>query len=1044
MRIHVYILLLLFIIPSLGRAQQQHQISGTVTNSDGEVLHGATVFVKNTTTGTSTDEGGKFSIAATTGSVLLFSSVGYQSFEHYVSKDMEGLKVILHASSEIEEVLVTTMGTPMRKISNVGAITVVDPKELQVPATSMSNILGGRVAGVINMQTSGEPGRNISEFWIRGIGTFGANASALVLIDGLEGDLNTIDPADVESFAVLKDASATAVYGVRGANGVVLITTKRGSQGKLRLTARANTTFSTLNKMPEYLRAGDYAKLVNEASVLRGNAPRYNQRDLDVIQYGLDKDLFPDVDWQKEIVEPTSQQNTYYVSGSGGSEMARYFLSLNTSQESAAYKMDEASRYRTGVGYNTYAYRTNLSLKLTESTDLFFQSDGHLSQRKSPGVANTNSIWNAQSQLTPLLVPIQYSTGEFPTYQVDGLVDNWSPFVMINYTGNTLNQKYTGKSTMQLSQDLKSILDGLKFRVQGAYDYATYFDERRYVLPEMYRASGRNVNGNLQLVRQVERVTAQYSYSQRQYRKYHLESTLNYDKILGKHRVSGLVFYYMSDSKDTWDIANASSGIGTSLAALPRRYQGISSRLTYGYNDTYLLDVNFGYTGSENFQPGRQFGFFPAIAGGWVPTNYEYVKENMSWLNYFKIRGSYGSVGNDRISSTRFPYMTVINENAGVNWVSGLGMGGITEDRIGADNLLWERALKTDIGIEAQFFNNKFSFTVDFFNDQRNGIFQQRQTIPGYVGLLSLPYGNVGKMRSWGSDGSVAFNHTFNQDWSMTARGNFTFSRNEIQNWEQTPQKYPYQAYSGYPSGSLRGYVSLGLFRDEQDVLSSPVQTFQNVVLPGDIKYKDINGDGKIDTDDMVALSDPTYPRVMYGLGSEVRYKNWTLGFLFKGTGHTPYFHVGQNLPNIGTNGMGYVPFHQGEVGNVLTIVADPANRWIPMDYALANGIDPALAENPDARFPRLDFGYNANNSQLSTFWQNDGWYVRLQELTLNYRFKDTFLRKIGVSALDLQFVGQNLYVWDNVKLWDPEQANQNGRAYPIPARYTAQLYLHF
>jgi hypothetical protein len=289
-------------------------------------------------------------------------------------------------------------------------------------------------------------------------------------------------------------------------------------------------------------------------------------------------------------------------------------------------------------------------------------------------------------------------------------------------------------------------------------------------------------------------------------------------------------------------------------------------------------------------------------------------------------------------------------------------------------------------------------------------------------------------MKSYGADGTVSYTHTINDDMNFTVRGNFTYSRNEVGNWEQAPQKYSYQEYNGYPSGAIRGYIATGLFRDEQDVASSPVQSFSTVCLPGDIKYKDVNGDGRIDTDDQVPLSDPTYPRLMYGFGGEFRYKNFTVGILFKGTGNTDFYHVGQ-----GGNGMGYVPFHGEQVGNVLTIVADQKNRWTPASYSG----DPST-ENPNARFPRLDYGYNANNSQLSTWWKGNSRYLRLQEITLNYNLQRDFLRKVGISSVDLQLVGSNLYVWDKVDLWDPEQAQANGRAYPIPARYTFQLYLNF
>jgi TonB-linked SusC/RagA family outer membrane protein len=1027
----VVLLFIAFALPA--QTQQQYEIKGIVIDENNEPMSDVTVFLKNTTKGMTTGNEGQFRLDAPRGGIIIFSFVGYEQFDYIVEKQATDLKIKLKPKTELDEVIVTALGT-QRKISSVGAITTINPQELQTPATSISNIMGGRMAGIINMQASGEPGKNISEFWIRGIGTFGANSSALVLIDGLEGDLNAIDPADVESFSILKDASATAVYGVRGANGVVLVTTKRGGEGRLKITARANVTLSTLNKMPEYVGAYEYASLFNEALVGRGNSPKYTQREMTVIRHHLDNDMYPDVNWQKEIMNKWGVQQTYYLSGQGGTDIAKYFISLSMSDENAAYKMDKNSLYRSGVGYNTYGFRSNLDIKLTSTTNVYFGADGYLTSQKQPGLANTDYIWYAQSALTPLLIPLTYSTGQLPAYGPDNL---YSPYVMLNYTGNTSNQTYTGKVTLALNQNLKFLLDGLKIRVQGAYDNKNYFNERRYVLPPMYWATGRNIDGQLQTVKRVNAVTASYSYTQRQYRKYHFESTLTYEKkISDVHRFSALVYYYMSDSKDTNDI-NSLSGVNTSMSAIPKRYQGVSSRLTYAYNDTYMLDVNFGYTGSENFQPGRQFGLFPSIALGWAPTQYRWVKEKLAWLDFFKIRGSYGLVGSDRISNRRFPYLTILNENSSTAWSS--DFAGITESSIGADNLMWEKSKKADIGIDARLFNSRLEFTFDVFHDLRDGIFQQRQSIPGYAGLLAMPYGNVGRMISYGSDGNVAFHHSINRNLSFTVRANFTYSRNEIQNWEQSPQKYPYQAYNGYTNGAWRGYVALGLFRDAQDVASSPAQQFGSKVLPGDIKYKDVNGDGVINTDDRVALSDPTYPRMMYGFGGEVKFREFTLGILFKGTGHTPFYHVGQN-----SNGMGYVPFHGGAAGNVLKIVANPANRWIPADYAAANGISPALAENANARFPRLDAEYNANNSQLSTFWKSDSRYLRLQEITLNYHFKRSFLAKLGISSMDMQLVGSNLHVWDNVKLWDPEQAHKNGQVYPIPSRYTLQLYINF
>jgi TonB-linked SusC/RagA family outer membrane protein len=749
---------------------------------------------------------------------------------------------------------------------------------------------------------------------------------------------------------------------------------------------------------------------------------------MNIIQKHLDNDMYPDVSWQDEILNRNSFKQTYYVSARGGGSIARYFLSLGTSNETAAYKQDKNSIYSSNVGYNTYNFRTNLDINLSKSTVLYFGADGYLSMRKEPGMANTDYIWAAQSRINPMRLPMVYSTGQYPAV---GTNADTSPYVQINRMGQSSNEQFKGKFTMSLNQDLSMLTKGLKFRVQGAYDNNSWFNERRFIQPPLYMALGRSSTGDLILKEIVQAQKASYTSSQRQYRKYHFESTVNYDNRLNEdHRVSGLLYYYLSDQKDT----NAAS---SSLSAIPIRYQGVSSRLTYNFRDTYMMDVNFGYTGSENFQPDKQYGFFPSIALGWVPSSYTFVKENLPGLSFFKIRGSYGLVGNDRLTGDRrFPYLTLVQQTNGSFW-GGQSVETVNENWVGADNLMWEKAVKSDIGIEGNFLQDRLSFVVDFFNDLRDGIFQQRVQIPEHVGVVNLPYGNVGKMKSYGSDGNVAYTQKIGNDMQFTIRGNFTYSTNLIENWEQVYEKYPYMEYSGLPYNVQRGYQSLGLFKDEDDVLYSPKQAW-GAVQPGDIKYRDVNGDGKIDSEDRVPLSYNTYPLLMYGAGGEFRYKNITVGILFKGTGKTDYYHVGQ-----GGNGMGYVPFHGQTTGNVLSLVNDPANRWIPMDYAIANGINPALAENPNARFPKLQYGYNENNSQLSDFWKGDARYVRLQEVTLNYNFKHSVLRKAGISSIDFQLVGNNLYVWDKVKIFDPEQAHKNGAVYPIPAVYTLQMYIN-
>jgi TonB-linked SusC/RagA family outer membrane protein len=1017
-------------------------IEGTVYDEKGEAFVGVSVYMKNKVTiGTTTDVDGKFSIKAERGDVLVFSFIGYEKVEYLVTEQpAKSLEIrFTETSSALDEVIVTALGS-QRKISSLGAISSVEVKDLQTPAVSVTNLLGGRVSGIISMQTSGEPGKNISEFWIRGIGTFGANAGALVLIDGLEGDINSIDAADIESFSVLKDASATAVYGVRGANGVVLVTTKKGTPGKLSITGRVNYTISHLSRIPKYLRAYDYALLANEAREVRNETPIYTPIELDIIQDGSDLDLYPDVSWQDEILNRNFFRQSYYVSARGGAEVAKYFISLGGSNETAAYKVDKNSPYASNVGYGTYNYRANIDLELSKTSTLYFGTDGFLAVRNNPGVANTDYIWQAQTNFTPLLFPTVYSNGQYPAEGSSGAGGGamTSPYVMINRLGRRSEQEFQGKFTLAFNQDLSMLIDGLKFKLQGAYDITSWFSESRFITPALYQAVGRDKDGKLVTIQRIASQPASYDRGTDQYRKYHFESTVNYDKVFNDvNRVSALVYYYISDQK------KASDG-NSNLSAIPVRYQGVSSRLTYGYNDTYMIDLNFGYTGSENFQPGRQYGFFPSVALGWVPTGYDFVKEKLPWLTLLKFRGSYGTVGNDRISQRRFPYLTMVNTSSVGPWGSS-GVEGVSESVMGADNLQWEKAIKADFGIEAGLLDERVKIVVDIFKDQRNGIFQQRVQIPGYVGLTTLPFGNIGKMQSYGSDGSASYTHIINEDMNFTVRGNFTYSRNNVQNWEESNPKYPYQEVSGYPLGSVRGLIALGLFKDETDIETSPVQNY-GAVMPGDIKYLDVNGDGQIDSDDRVPLSYNTIPLLMYGFGGEYRYRQFTLGVLFKGTGKTDYFRVGQYYTrNNATyiNGSGYVPFHDGVMGNVLTMTSDPNNRWIPKDYAARHGIDPALAENPNALFPRLQHGYNNNNSQLSTFWKGDSRYLRLQEVTLNYNLKLKALKKAGVSSIDLQLVGNNLYIWDKVKTFDPEQAVYDGVVYPIPTSYAFQLYIN-
>ena len=1030
----ICVLLFAFAVQAGAQNKQQPAITvnGQVVDSNDMPIVGATVYIKDEPgTGNITNSEGRFTLKAKLYNTLVVSFVGYETVEQILTSD-DDVKITLKEGNELEEVVVVGMGT-QRKVSVTGAVAVVDTKDLELPATNIVNTLGGRVPGVISVQSSGEPGRNISEFWVRGIGTFGANSGALVLIDGLEGNLSQIDPADVESFSVLKDAAATAVYGSRGANGVVLVTTKRGKEEQLKITFRSNYTISELRRLPKYLNAIQYAAMANEAAAADGLSPIYDNTQMDIIRYGLDPDLYPDIDWQDVILNPTSFQHTQYVSAQGGGSVARYFASLGMSQESSAYKTLDDSKYSKGVGYDTYNFRTNIDINLTKTTQVYLGATGFMSVSKRPSMGKpysraesiqtplTNWLWDSQAKTTPLMYPLRYSSGELPASGSDSDIP---PHVLLNYTGNTVENQSRTLFNIGVKQDLNMITEGLSVQATGSWDSQTLFGESRYPMPALYLARERNQNGELMLSQQVTEQSVQYNSEAWNWRKLYFDAKVNYDRAFGDHRVGGLLFYYLESTTE--------SGADSSMNAIAKRYQSLSGRFTYGFRDTYFLDLNFGLNGSENFQSGKQYGFFPAVAVGWVPTQYEFMKR-IKWIEFMKIRASYGLVGNDRISNLRFPYLTIIKETTDTTPWGGSGV--LTEERVGADNLMWEKAKKLDIGLDLHLFGGQFTMTVDYFRDRREGIFQQRAQIPDYVGVITMPYGNVGGMTSWGGDGNFEYFQPIGKNAHFTLRGNFTLSKNKIDNWEEATQPYPYLSKTGFSNDVQRGFVALGLFKDQQDVDMSPEQF--GTVRPGDIKYKDVNGDGVITDDDQVPLfAYSGVPQFMYGFGAEVRYKNWTLNVLFKGTGNNYFLYGGKD----GSKFDGYIPFNQGYKGNVLTLAYDPANRWTSAEYS-----GNKATENPHARFPRLSYGNNANNTKPSTFWKGNARYLRLQELSLNYNLRTPGLRKaLGLQSIDFQVMCENLAVWDGVDIFDPEQAMDTGHAYPIPRRFSLQIYLNF
>lgn len=1007
---------------------KQFSVAGVVYDDTGDPCIGATVRVKNEPgTGTITDLDGKFAIKVKPGATLQFEYVGMETVQRTILKDEPSLSVKFKVAktNAIDEVVVTGL-VSQKKVSVVGAVSTINMEELRTPGTSLVNMIGGRMPGVITMQLSGEPGQNLSNFWVRGVSTFGAGAAALVLIDGIEGSLNDIDVDDVESISVLKDAAATAVYGVRGANGVVLVTTKRGSKEKIQITARATVKLSHINKLPEYLSSYDYARLANEARAMSGEADIYTPIQLDIIKNNLDPELYPNVNWIDEIIKRNSLQENYYASARGGGDVAQYFVSVGYRHEGAAYRQKE-NQFHQPLSYDQLTYRANINMNLTKRSELYFGVDGSISNYTTPGGKSTNQVWADVLQLNPLMFPVTYADGTLPTYGQNDLI---SPFAALNYQGYRSSDNTRNMITLKFTHRFGGILKGLVGSVQAVNDRTSGFSERRFVRPDYYRATGRTSTGDLIKTLRSKQQDMFYSSDNESWRKYYMEAKLDYNTSIGAHNLGALLFYYMEDTKGSeWG-----NGDALGIAAIPKRRQNVSGRLSWGYNSTYFVDANFGYTGSDLFPKGQRFGFFPSIAVGWAPTSYKWVQKHLPFVNFFKIRGSYGLAGNDNIANTRFPYLTIINNHAATTW--GYNGQGIVEKQTGADNLKWEVAKKLNVGIDANFFNDAIKLTVDFFRDTRDHIFQNRVTLPEYAGMVTYPKSNVGRMHSFGSDGNISYFHKISKDMNYTVRANYTWSQNIVDYFEENKLAYDYQSVTGMPYSVLRGYISEGLFKNEDDIRQSPDQTAAfGVVRPGDIKYRDVNGDGVINSDDRVPLSyGNNVPRVMFGIGGEFNYKDFTVSMLFKGNTGVNYYRVGMGYD------AGWIPFYNGEMGNVLKMVNNPKNRWIPAWYSG----DPST-ENPNAMFPRLSYGSNTNNSQLSTFWKKNGSFLRFQELNFRYVFRHRkWLRAAGLSSLECDFVINNLFTIDSAKYFDPEQAWYNGAAYPIPTTYSLQMYFRF
>ena len=1025
MKNFLFICMLLLGLSTSALAQESIVVTGVVTDTNKEPMIGVNVSISNIPgLGAITDLNGKYSIKMPPYHKLVFTYIGFEKVEVLV-KEQRTVNVTMKEASarEIDEVVITGTGA-QKKLTVTGAITNVDVDVLKAnPSGSMANALAGNVPGILAMQTSGKPG-SVSEFWIRGISTFGASNSALVLVDGFERSLDEINVEDVESFSVLKDASATAIYGSKGANGVVLITTKHGKAGKINISAKAETFYNMLTQVPDFVDGYTYASMANEAKITRNLEPLYKADELEIFRLGLDPDLYPNVNWIDELLRKGSWSTRATLSMNGGGNTARYYVSGSYLDQQGMYKVDKALKdYNTNANFRRWNYRMNVDIDITKSTLLKVGVSGSLQKANDSGVGS-DAIWTALMGYNAIMVPKLYSNGYVPAYGNDN-GDRFNPWVQATMTGYRENWKNNIQTNVTLEQKLDFITKGLRFVGRFGYDTENNNWINRRKWPEQWKAKRfRATDGTLDYDRVAEERKMFQESGSDGLRNEFFEAELHYSRGFKHHHLGGTLKYNQSSKIKT-------VGLGDDLKqGIARRNQGLAGRFTYNWNYRYFIDFNFGYTGSENFAAGHRFGFFPAISGAWNIAEESLIKKHLKWMNMFKIRYSYGKVGNDNLGNTRFPYLydiETMTKKDGDKTVDtgGYNFGDYTFDRyyggmryssLSSPNVTWEIATKHDLGIDFSFFNDKLSGSVDYFNEKREGIYMLREYLPGIVGLESNPSANVGKVTSEGFDGHFTFRQKLGAV-GLTIRSNITYSKNEIVDRDEENNYYWYKMQKGHRVNQARGLISLGLFKDYDDIRNSPVQDFDGYkVMPGDIKYKDVNGDGKIDGNDQVAIGATTKPNLIYGFGIAANWKGLDVNLHFQGAGKSTYFIDGSTV-HMFKLGDGW--------GNVLSEMAN-SNRWISADISG----DPAT-ENPNAEYPRLSYGPNSNNYQQSTYWLRNGSYLRLKTVEVGYTLPTQLVNKVHFNTVRIFFVGTNLLTWSAFKLWDPELATSDGLKYP-------------
>lgn len=1027
---------------STEQQQNKRKISGRVTDIKGEPLIGVNVTVDGDANGSITNMDGLYEIFVTKKSVVLkFTYIGFKTSEIRTNASTNIYDVTLEEQvNELEETVIVGYGT-QRKISNIGAQSSMKMEDIKTPSASLTTTLAGRLAGVVAVQRTGEPGKDAADIWIRGISTPNTS-SPLVLVDGVERSFNDIDPEDIESLTTLKDASATAVYGVRGANGVILIKTKPGKVGKPTVSADYYESFTRFTKMVDLADGITYMNAANEAMRNDGIATKYTEDQIRNTIAGKDPYLYPNVDWLKEIFNDWGHNRRVNVNVRGGSEKVAYYASVSYFNETGMTVTDKnINTYDSKMKYSRYNFTTNLNIDVTPTTKVEIGAQGYLGEGNYPAISSAD-LYNAAMSISPVEYPkMFFVNGEafVPGTSTNNNFNNpYSQATRRGYDNLTKNQIY---SNLRVTQDLDMLTKGLKLTAMYAFDVYNEIHVHQDRAESTYNFLDTSVpydmNGQpiLQRIYEGSNVLS-YTQETSGNKKTYLEASLNYDRTFNDdHRVSAL-FLFNQQSKLLYPK-------GTLEDAIPYRMMGIAGRATYSWKDRYFAEFNIGYNGAENFSPKHRFGTFPAFGVGWVVSNEKFWQPLSKAVSFLKIRYTDGKVGNSEVSDRRFMYLDQMKENGDYGYKfgpNGTKWAGYETVNMAVD-LIWEESRKQDLGIDLKLFNDDLSIVFDLFKERRENILLKREhSIPSFLGYnTSAPYGNIGIIENKGFDGTIEYNKRINKDWVIALRGNVTFNKDKWIQGELPEQKYEWMNQYGHNINGVKGYVAEGLFTQAEiddmarweslsdankAITPKPFASQFGTVKAGDIKYKDLNNDGQIDAYDQTYISRGDVPTTVYGFGFTVGWKDLSVGMMFQGVAGAERV----------LNGSSVNPFNGGGgSGNLYSNIGD---RW--------------TEENPDqnAFYPRLSYGSettsNINNFQKSTWWVRNMNFLRLKTLQISYNLPKPWVNKVHLKNAAVYVMGTNLFTLSRFKLWDPELNTDNGASYPNTTSYSVGINFTF